>query len=843
MSKAKGKQSHRASESGSFLFIPEKYRDGAYITALIIAVILFLSPALFTGGNFNASDNIASASFETFLNKAKEQGEFPQWLPYIFSGLPSYAALLTTGERSWDFLATMYFGTAKLFGGIFNNDAARIAFHYMMYAIGMYLLMRSKGKERFISFAVGFAAVFSTFIITWIMIGHNTKPIALAMFPFILLFLERLRSGWSLFHASALIIAVHVMVESTHVQMAYYGVITFALYLIATGISSIIKKESLLGVARSSMALIVAGILAFGMSADRYLSVLEYKPYSTRGSAPIEQIEGKKQDNTGGFDYEYATNWSFSPEETLTFLIPNYFGFGKLEFKPKGSTDGQMIQPYWGQMPFTDAANYMGIGVLALAIIGILAYRKEIFIHYLIVLALLSLFLSFGKNFPLVFDLFYYNLPGFNNFRAPMMALCVMQFAVPILFGYGLSALNEWRNTGWEMSKNTLLGMTGAMGLLLISGFLVSESGYIADVQAAGKVPEQLFEFLYEQMKADWLLTSFIGLAVMILSILYVRGTLSKGIFYTAIVAYLFIDLWRVAYRPMEVEKGDIIKSEFAQPEFISFMKNDKSVFRIADLVYMSMGKTNIPAYFELQNVHGYHSAKMRVYQDLLDVAGGGGGNYITNIFLLNLLNVKYMSAPQQLFQGIKPVFEGVMQTEQGGIPTLVYENPTVLPRAFFVDSVKKDSPLSILHHLRDGDFNPRTVAYIEENLPRNIEPAGPNAKATLTGFENHKVTFKTDNPGHNFLHVSEVYLPIGWKCAIDGKDAPIHKTNYALRGVIVPPGKHTVEFTYHSDIFDIGKTISLSVNIATTLSLLLAFFLQTRKKNKVESNDENHSS
>ena len=843
MSKAKGKQSHRASESGSFLFIPEKYRDGAYITALIIAVILFLSPALFTGGNFNASDNIASASFETFLNKAKDQGEFPQWLPYIFSGLPSYAALLTTGERSWDFLATLYFGTAKLFAGIFNNDAARIAFHYMMYAIGMYLLMRSKGKERFISFAVGFAAVFSTFIITWIMIGHNTKPIALAMFPFILLFLERLRSGWSLFHASALIIAVHVLVESTHVQMAYYGVITFALYLIATGISSIIKKESLLGVARSSMALIVAGALAFGMSADRYLSVLEYKPYSTRGSAPIEQIPGKKQDNTGGFDYEYATNWSFSPEETLTFLVPNYFGFGKLEYKPKGSTDGQMIQPYWGQMPFTDAANYMGIGVLALALIGIIAYRKEIFIHYLIVLALLSLFLSFGKNFPLVFDLFYYNLPGFNNFRAPMMALCVMQFAVPILFGYGLSALNEWRNSGWEMSKNTMLGMTGAMGLLLVSGFLISESGYIADVQAAGKVPEQLFEFLYEQMKADWLITSVIGLAVMILSILYIRGTLSKGLFYTAIVAYLFIDLWRVAYRPMEVEKGDIIKSEFAQPDFISFMKNDKSVYRIADLVYMSMGKTNIPAYFELQNVHGYHSAKMRVYQDLLDVAGGGGGNYITNIFLLNLLNVKYMSAPQQLFQGIKPVFEGVMQTEQGAMPTLVYENPTVLPRAFFVDSVKKDAPLSILHHLRDGDFNPSALAFIEEDLPRAIEPAGPNAKATLTGFENHKLTFKTDNPGYNFLHVSEVYLPIGWKCSIDGKETKIHKTNYALRGIIVPPGQHTVEFTYHSDIFEMGKTISLSVNIATTLSLLLAFFLQKRKKGEPQSNDEKQSS
>ncbi|MFN5113596.1 MAG: YfhO family protein [Ignavibacteria bacterium] len=842
MPKANGNSSKAASNS-SFLFIPERYRDLSFILALMASVILFLSPALFTGGNFNASDNIASASFETFLNEAKEQGEFPQWLPYIFSGLPSYAALLTTGERSWDFLATLYFGAAKLFAGIFNNDAARIAFHYMVYAIGMYLLMRSKGKERFIAFAVGFAAVFSTFIITWIMIGHNTKPIALAMFPFILLFLERLRSGWSLFHASALIIAVHVLVESTHVQMAYYGVITFALYLIATAISSIVKKESLLGVARSTFALMLAGGLAFGMSADRYLSVLEYKPYSTRGSAPIEQLAGNKQDNTGGFDYDYATNWSFSPEETLTFLVPNYFGFGKLEYKPKGATQGQIVQPYWGQMPFTDAANYMGIGVLALALLGIYAFRKEIFIHYLIVLSLLSLFLSFGKNFPLIFDIFYYNLPGFNNFRAPMMALCVMQFAIPILFGYGLSALNDWRNQSWSQSKNPMLVIFGGMVLLLLSGFLISESGYIADVQAANKVPEQLFEFLYEQMKADWMITSFIGIAVISLSILYIRGALSKGLFYTAIAIYLIIDLWRVAYRPMEVEKGDIIKSEFSEPEFVSFIKKDKSLYRVADLVYMSMGKTNIPAYFKLQNVHGYHSAKMRVYQDLLDVAGGGGGNYITNLFLMNLLNVKYISAPQQMIQGVKPVFEGVMQTDQGAMPTLVYENASVLPRAFFVDSVKKDTPLSILHHLRDGDFNPKSHAFIEKDLATNIEPAGINAKATVTGFENHKITISTDNPGTNFLHVSEVYLPVGWSCTIDGKPTEIYKTNYALRGIIVPSGKHTVVFTYHSDIFDMGKTISLSVNIATTLSLLLAFFLQRRNKTDDDTHDAKSTS
>lgn len=293
----------------------------------------------------------------------------------------------------------------------------------------------------------------------------------------------------------------------------------------------------------------------------------------------------------------------------------------------------------------------------------------------------------------------------------------------------------------------------------------------------------------------------------------------------------------------MEVEKGDIIKSEFSEPEFVSFIKKDKSLYRVADLVYMSMGKTNIPAYFKLQNVHGYHSAKMRVYQDLLDVAGGGGGNYITNLFLMNLLNVKYISAPQQMIQGVKPVFEGVMQTDQGAMPTLVYENASVLPRAFFVDSVKKDTPLSILHHLRDGDFNPKSLAFIEKDLSTNIEPAGINAKANVIGFENHKITISTDNPGTNFLHVSEVYLPVGWSCTIDGKPTEIYKTNYALRGVIVPSGKHTVIFSYHSDIFDMGKTLSLSVNIATTLSLLLAFFLQKRNKTDNDTHDAKSTS
>lgn len=826
-----GKTPKAQQANSSLLFIPEKYRDAAYIALLAIAVILFLGPALLTGGSFPASDNVASYSFDTYLKQARESGEFPLWIPSIFSGLPSYAALLTTGDRTWDFLAALYFGIAKFFGLLFSNDMARIAFHYIVYGAGMYALMRSKKHERFIAFATGFAAVFSTYIITWIMIGHNTKPIALACFPFILMFLEKLRHKFSLFHASALILAVHVLVESTHVQMAFYGGITFGLYLLAVLISSVLKKENITGVLRSSGILIVAGILAFGMSADRYLSVLEYKPYSTRGSAPIEQVKGKKQDEKGGFDYEYSTNWSFSPEETITFLVPNYYGFGKLEYKPRGAAKGQIVHSYWGQMPFTDAANYMGIGVLALALLGIIVFRRDVFIHYLIVLSLLSLLLSFGKNFPVIYDIFFYHVPGFNNFRAPMMALCVMQFAVPILFGFGLSAVSSWRGNLTDQNKKILLGILGGLVVLLISGFMVGQEGYFADMKSSQKVPEELFSFLYDSMKSDWIITSLLGIATIVLCYIYAQGMLGKGLFFSLFAILLIGDLWRVGARPMEVSKGDVFKTEFRTPEFVDFIKKDQSLYRVADYVYLSAGKTNVPAYFGLQNVHGYHSAKMRVYQDLLDVAGGAGGNAITNPFLLNLLNVKYMAAPQALFQGVQPVFESTMQMKEGAIPTLVYQNPGVLPRAFFVDSVQITDKLSILHHLRDGDFDARHLAYMEEKPAQQIQSAGPNAIARITDFRNHYIGIETEgNTGNSLLFMSELYYPISWHAYIDGKEVTTYKTNYAFRGIVVPPGKHKVEFRFIGEKFEQGRMISLIVNILTTLSLAIAIFMDRRK-------------
>jgi hypothetical protein len=153
------------------------------------------------------------------------------------------------------------------------------------------------------------------------------------------------------------------------------------------------------------------------------------------------------QDKSGGNSYEYATMWSYSPEETITFLIPSYFGYGSRHYKPEGAPSGQeMLFPtYWGQKESEDSPPYMGIMVLALALIGLIFYRKDIFVQCLFVVIIFSVFLSFGKNMSLLYDFFYYNIPSFNKFRAPSMSLALMHFSVPILAGYGISAIIKFR--------------------------------------------------------------------------------------------------------------------------------------------------------------------------------------------------------------------------------------------------------------------------------------------------------------------------------------------------------------------------------------------------------------
>ncbi len=822
--------------------IPEKYQDISFIVALTALVFIFFAGAI-AGGGFNEFDNISSLSFVPYLEKASEDGKFPLWMPYIFSGMPGYAALLVTGERVWDIIPMLFFGITGFFRTLFGNDTARIAIYYSIYAAGIYLFMKYKTKDRAIAFLTGFAAVFSTWVITWVMIGHNTKPVVFAMYPFIFYFLEKLREKFSLLYAVLLIFSVHIMFEGGHLQMIFYGGIAFGLYLIFEFISRAIRKKEPAKVLRSAGLLIVAAVFAYLMSADRYFSVQEYTPYSTRGSAPIMQSEGQQQDNTGGQnDYKYATMWSYTPIESWTFFVPGYFGHGMMKWAPEGAPadSEQLVSTYWGWKETEDSPPYMGILVLALAVLGFIYYRKDTFVQFLLVLIIFAWLLGMGKNFSVVYDFFYNYFPNFNKFRAPSMAFALIHFAVPLLAGYGLAAIFKMWKQYPKISLNPLkiflyisAGFT-ALGLFFFAFFkdsyltALSDEGIFQQLSknANPQVLADLKDFVWSVMISDWLIGGMILLIGGILFYAFVQNKISKQMLIFALLLLFAFDLWRVDYRRMNVAEGSVQEEVFnRKADVFNYIKQDKSIYRIADF---SSNPANIPAYFLVENINGYHAAKLRIYQDVLDVAQQNAStSYLFNPFLWNILNVKFIITNRPFGEGFEPIYQSRVSGDY------VYLNSTGLPRAFFVKSAQKARQLDILNHLKEGDFNPIETVFVEKDLKKQIEPFDSTATVEITSKENEYMKLEVNASGNNFLFISEIYYPLGWKAYIDGKETEIIKSNYAFRGIIVPKGKHTVEMRFTSAAFEQGKTISIILNIITMLAFAVGIYFEWRKNKK----------
>ena len=827
--------------------IPEKYQDMVYIIGLILSVFIFFGGAIF-GGGFNEFDNIASTSFIPYLNQAAKSGEFPLWMPFIFGGMPGYPALLVTGERVWDFVPQIFFGFSGFFRTLFNNDTARIAIYYALYGIGIYLLLRSKKKERFISFISAFAAIFSTWVITWVMIGHNTKPVVFAMFPFIFFFLEKLREKFSLLYAVLLVFAVHIMFEGGHLQMIFYGGIAFGLYLIFELISRAISKAEPLKVLRAAGLLVVAGVFAYLMSADRFMAVQEYTPYSTRGSSPIQKTAKQHQDASGGNDYEYATMWSYSPLESMTFLVPGYFGHGVQEWAPEGQPEDakQRISTYWGSKESEDSPPYMGIVIFALAILGFIFYRRDTFVQFLLALIIFSWLLAMGRNLPIVYDLFYKYFPSFNKFRAPSMALALMHFSIPVLAAYGIAGIISLKDNvsqyAGKLLKNFTIVSLSFFGLGIIF-ILIFKSSYFSAMsgstffkqissQADPSIITDIQNFIWSGMITDWLIGGLFLSLVAVLAYFYSMGKVTKTLFFGLLLLSVAVDLWRIDYKRMDIAKESMRQEVFQRKaDVFDFIKRDKDIYRVADF---SSNPANISAYFLVENINGYHAAKLRVYQDILDVANSdqfaGSTSQLFNPFLWNLMNVKYIVTNRPFGQGFQPVY----QSQSSG--DYVYPNASGLPRAFFVDSVRTAKQIDILKHLKEGDFNPVQIVFLEKELNETIEPVDSTATAAVVEHKNELVRIKANASGRNFLFISEIYYPAGWTATIDGKETPIIKSNYAFRGIVVPKGSHTIEMKFRSAGFEKGKTLSIILNIITGLAFIAGVYIEwmRKRKNKV---------
>jgi hypothetical protein len=322
--------------------------------------------------------------------------------------------------------------------------------YYFIFAISLFFYARYKFKNNFIALYVAVTAVFAVGIIQLIIVGHHTKMMVFALFPLILLFIDKLLDTEEknlfkrIINFAILAILLSMQLAFNHIQMLIYSYMMIGIYVLFIILYRLIRKVHIKEALVSIGLIIAAGLIAFAMNADPIMSIKEYNKYSIRGTSSIEAQSDVTKKDVKPLDYNYATNWSFSPGEMMTFVIPYYYGFGTI------NDGGQRANLYWGQMPFTDAPVYFGVITLLLAVFGIiLNFRKNVFVMALTVIIVFFMLLSFGRTFPVIYNLFYYNVPFFSSFRAPVMVHYYIDLAFTILAGFGLmSIINMFKEGG-----------------------------------------------------------------------------------------------------------------------------------------------------------------------------------------------------------------------------------------------------------------------------------------------------------------------------------------------------------------------------------------------------------
>ena len=323
----------------------------------------------------------------------------------------------------------------------------------------------------------------------------------------------------------------------------------------------------------------------------------------------------------------------------------------------------------------------------------------------------------------------------------------------------------------------------------------------------------------------DARLAFFFSAAVFGLMFAYLKSFVSKDLMITAIIVFSLIDIFRIDHRGETYTDNANLKQLFQKPGYVSAIQslNDKSTFRILNLKQDgSLGSvqqnSNFNAYFLIQDLYGYSGIKPRAYQDYMDVLGSPA-----NQTLWRMTNVKYIILDN-------PVNVAGLNTVYSGNKTYVYENKNALPRSYFVNSVQKASAMEILNKVKNNQFDPKGIAFVED---ADIKVDRPDSTATvqIEKYGDENIYLNVNASGNNFLFLGDTYMPKGWKAYVDGNEIPIYRANHNFRGIVVPKGYHKIEFEYLPQSFVITKNVSLVLSSLVVLGLLVSVGLNFRKK------------
>lgn len=801
------------------------------LMAFIIVALLYAHPVL-TGKEMMQHDIVNyKGGAKELLDYRATYGKETYWSDAMFGGMPTYQ----TGSQ---FRGDLIKQLDKVL--LFLPKPANYIF--LLFS-GFFLLgMVTTRNWKYALLGASFFGL-STYFYIIIAAGHNGKVHTVAYFaPLlagILLVYIRRKYIWG-FIVTTLFMGLQV--AANHPQMTYYLFLALAFLLLSELFRAYKGYIPWRHFWVSTTVVAFAFVLGVGMNSQRIMANMEYAKESVRGK---QILESKKQKSgKSGLDKESITMWSYGKLETLNLFIPRLMGGGSQEkygddmmgdiqqliqenAQSQNEVDnilkGLQSPTYWGEQPGTSGPAYQGAVVVFLATLGFFLGWKK-YRYWILSASILAIFLAWGSNFMFFSDLFIDFVPLYNKFRAPSSILVVTELLFPLIAIIGLYRFFNSNKLSSAYKKETLLYVSATFaGLLLL--FVVFGKMLFPFLTEAEQqyLPPYLSDYLVEKrhhvFRIDALRSLALVISVFALLFFALKNKISQNVVLIGVGLLSMLDLWSVnqnylnagnfvdksfARNPFQTESSDLLISKAGENPYVgtllsqtninnavaSVAEKDPGHYRIFNTSISPFNETNT-SYFK-SSVGGYHAAKLRRYDDLINEYFMQNDS-IKVPRILNMLNTKYI------------VVGGAESPE-------VAMNPQANGNAWFVSQVEfVNTAEQEISRIGEIDSKMTAVVHAEDKnyfKGKNLGP-DPTARITLKEYKADELQFISVSKTGQLAVFSEIYYPHGWKIFIDGKQVEYIKANYLLRAVYVPAGQHSIKMVFEPEVIEQGKIIS----------------------------------
>ena len=771
-------------------------------------------------------------------------GKVSRWTNATFSGMPTY-------QTAPSYQST---GVLNQVMKAYHLWLPENVWYVFAYLLGFYILLRAFDFRWHLAALGAIVWAFSSYFFIIIAAGHIWKVMALAYLPPLIAGLVWAYRGKLLrgFCVTALFSAFEI--DANHVQMTYYYLFVIAAMVIAYGVDAV-RCGQWKGFLRATGVCAAGALIGVLLNLSNLYHTWQYAQESMRGKSELVKKNVTNQ-TSSGLDRDYITQWSYGIDETWTLLVPNAKGGASVPLaanaKAMEKADPNFMQiyqqmgQYWGDQPGTSGPVYVGAFVLMLFVLGLFIVKGPMK-WALLGATVLSILLSWGHNFMPFTDFFLDYVPMYSKFRTVASILVIAEFTIPLLAMLALKRLvDEPDLMGKQMRwVYVSFGLTGGIALLFALMPTVFFSDFIsaAELEALKGIPADYLAplesnlrsiregiFVADCWRSFWIIA--IGMALLLL---YRYRKLKAEYMVGAMVLLCLIDMWQVNKRylndGMFVEKS---VREQAQP----MTETDRLILRDKDLDYRVLNlasntfNENETSYYH-KSIGGYHAAKLRRYQDLIDnyiapemqrlmsaLAKAGGdmtkvkGDSIFPV--LNMLNAKYFIVPLQ------------------DNKTVPIQNPYVLGNAWFVDKLNyvnnANQELEAL-----GKLNLRHEAVADARFKAVLGEATPQDSTSvvkLTAYAPNQLTYEVKSATGGVMVFSEIYYP-EWTATVDGKPAEIGRADYVLRALKVDKGQHQVVLTFDPKSVKQTETVAYAAYVVLLLVVLFGLYAEWKRKQK----------